>query len=224
MLQEKIGEIVAKDLRAAEVFKNHDIDFCCGGGVTLQRAAQKRGLDPELLIEEINTKISNQNTNITNYIELSNKEIIDTIINKYHNITRKNLDFITPILDKVARVHGDRHPELIKVKEIFEESKIDLLKHMKEEEEKVFPKILQLSDTNDTETIESIVKEINSLIDDHELEGNRYRVLKELTNGFTPPKDACNTYLLTFYKLKEFKEILEEHVHLENNILFKKIF
>ncbi len=37
-----IGEIVATDFRAASVFKEAGIDFCCGGKMSIGRPATKR--------------------------------------------------------------------------------------------------------------------------------------------------------------------------------------
>ncbi|MCB0616560.1 MAG: hemerythrin domain-containing protein, partial [Phaeodactylibacter sp.] len=44
--------------------------------------------------------------------------------------------------------------------------------------------------------------------------------IRELSNGFTPPEGACNTYRVLYALLEEFEEDLHRHVHLENNILF----
>ena len=44
--------------------------------------------------------------------------------------------------------------------------------------------------------------------------------IRELTNNYTPPKDACTTFMVTLAELKEFEEDLHKHVHFENNILF----
>jgi regulator of cell morphogenesis and NO signaling len=57
---------------------------------------------------------------------------------------------------------------------------------------------------------------------EHDAEGERFRKIAELTNNYTPPTDACNTYRVTFLMLKEFEEDLHLHIHLENNILFPK--
>ena len=50
----KIGDLVTKDFRAAEVFKRAGIDFCCGGDQTLEEACRSKKLDLAS-IEIINT-------------------------------------------------------------------------------------------------------------------------------------------------------------------------
>ena len=57
---------------------------------------------------------------------------------------------------------------------------------------------------------------------EHSAEGDRFRDIERLSNNYTPPEDACNTYRVTFAMLKEFQDDLHLHIHLENNILFPK--
>ena len=57
---------------------------------------------------------------------------------------------------------------------------------------------------------------------EHEEVGNLFKELREITNGFTPPEYACNTWRVLYAKLNEFEEDLFTHIHLENNILFPK--
>jgi len=57
---------------------------------------------------------------------------------------------------------------------------------------------------------------------EHDVEGERFRKIAELTNNYTPPADACTTYRVAFSMLQEFEEDLHKHIHLENNILFKR--
>jgi regulator of cell morphogenesis and NO signaling len=57
---------------------------------------------------------------------------------------------------------------------------------------------------------------------EHEAAGDELFEIRSLTNNYTPPADACNTYRICYQELKEFEEDLHKHVHLENNILFPK--
>ena len=50
---ETVGEIAAKDLRKAEVFKKYGIDFCCGGKKTLKQACEEKGIEIEALEAEL---------------------------------------------------------------------------------------------------------------------------------------------------------------------------
>jgi regulator of cell morphogenesis and NO signaling len=60
------------------------------------------------------------------------------------------------------------------------------------------------------------------MMHEHTAEGERFRKIEALSDNYTPPTDACNTYRVTFALLKEFETDLHLHIHLENNILFPK--
>jgi regulator of cell morphogenesis and NO signaling len=57
---------------------------------------------------------------------------------------------------------------------------------------------------------------------EHEGAGDIMKEIRELSHQFTPPADACRTYQILYLNLAGFEEDLHKHVHLENNILFKK--
>jgi regulator of cell morphogenesis and NO signaling len=48
-------------------------------------------------------------------------------------------------------------------------------------------------------------------------------MIRHLAKGYAIPGDVCNTYMVTYQKLKEFEDDLHKHVHLENNILFPNV-
>lgn len=50
---ETVGHIVARDGRTAAIFSRHGIDFCCGGGQTLQQACAATHLDVNVVIREL---------------------------------------------------------------------------------------------------------------------------------------------------------------------------
>ena len=57
---------------------------------------------------------------------------------------------------------------------------------------------------------------------EHEETGDVLEELVELSDGFTVPDDACNTYRALYGFLTEFEATTKKHIHLENNILFPK--
>lgn len=220
----KVGEIVAKDIRAAEVLKKYGIDFCCGGGISLERACNKKGLDPKEVMQQIDNHLeSTTNVGIDfNFMPMG--ALADYIEAKHHNYVRESIDFIEPLLEKVVRVHGDSHPELNEISDLFFQSVNELSLHMKKEEKTVFPLIKALEEgrLKELDPDASVKYPIEMMEYEHTEEGDRFKRIQELTNNYTPPADACNTYKLVYHKLKEFNEDLEQHIHLENNILFQK--
>ena len=130
-------------------------------------------------------------------------------------------------LQRVSSKHGDRHPEMYKVFEAFNAVKEEMEEHMKKEELILFPRIKSLETliTEKTElklNITYLQAPINMMEEEHEQAGKLLAEIRELTNNYAPPDDACTTYRLSFAALKAFELDLHQHVHLENNILFPK--
>ena len=98
--------------------------------------------------------------------------------------------------------------------------------HMKKEELILFPFIKRMVRAKaegikiESPQFATVENPIALMKHDHEAEGDRFRNIAELTNSYTPPADACNTYKVTFAMLDEFEKDLHLHIHLENNILF----
>ena len=54
---------------------------------------------------------------------------------------------------------------------------------------------------------------------EHEAVGAMLRRLRELTDDYTVPAEACNTWRALWVGLADLERALHEHIHLENNIL-----
>ncbi|HSC54885.1 MAG TPA: iron-sulfur cluster repair di-iron protein [Phnomibacter sp.] len=219
-----IGELVASDYRTAAVFKRNGVDFCCNGNTTISDACQKKKIDELALIEDLVaiTSSTNSDTNV-DFQSWPLDLLADYIEKRHHRYVELKIREITPFLNKVARVHGERHPELLEVESLFRASAIELSEHMIKEERIVFPFVRQLVTGAETVSgLRSVQQPIAVMMNEHSAEGERFRRIAEITNDYTPPADACNTYMVTFKLLQEFEENLHEHIHLENNILFPK--
>lgn len=222
-----IGELVAKDYRAASVFKNSKIDFCCSGNRTIEDACTQKKLDSNKLIEQlIAVTTQNKDTGV-DYNTWPLDLLADYVEKKHHRYVEAKTLEIMPFLEKIVRVHGDRHPELQEVEQLFKASTGELAQHMKKEELILFPFIRKMVAAKTSGTVAqasfgTIKNPIQMMMHEHEGEGERFRKIAELTNNYTPPADACNTYRVTFSLIKEFEEDLHLHIHLENNILFPK--
>ena len=123
---------------------------------------------------------------------------------------------------KIASVHGERHPELRDVANLFSQINEELLQHLKNEEEVLFPSIKQAKNILSETEKATILSEISRLSGEHEFAGGGMDKINVITSNYKVPDDGCNTYIIAFKLLKEFEDNLHIHVHLENNILFPK--
>ena len=227
-LEKSIGQLVAEDYRTAQVFKAHKIDFCCKGNRTLTEVATKKGLNLEAISEELEAVRSNGQENLPDFKTWPLDLLIDYIEKTHHRYVEKQIPVLKQYLNKLNRVHGERHPELFDIFEQFNTSAGELSMHMKKEELVLFPYIRKMvAGPTGSEALEkphfgSVSNPIQMMMGEHDNEGERFRTIAKLSNDYTPPEDACNTYRVAFSLLQEFEDDLHRHIHLENNILFPK--
>jgi regulator of cell morphogenesis and NO signaling len=223
-----IGSYVAQDFRTAALFSKYKIDFCCKGNTTLDEVCKAKGLDVNQIENEINAVLNSNSSTEMNFKAFSPSLLIDYILETHHKYIEAKTPILLMYLDKLCKVHGERHPELFEINNIFKIASSELLNHLQKEEIVLFPFIKTMSYAiKNHETIQqpgfgTVENPITILQHDHEMEGNLFDQISQLTNEYNPPVDACETYKVTFAMLKEFELDLHKHIHLENNILFQK--
>jgi regulator of cell morphogenesis and NO signaling len=223
-----IGELVASDYRKAEVFKKFGLDFCCGGKKTLAQACKSKGIDVlqvEKELDAVDTAVAIPSEDYNNW---NIGFLVDYILNTHHRYIKQAIPVIYDYTQKVARVHGDRHPEAKAIAEKFLFVTDELNRHICKEEEVLFPYIKHLAIANDNgmkveaSPFGSVEAPIAAMEHEHDIVGEMMEEIKKLANNYVPPADACTTYKLSYLKLQEFEDDLHKHIHLENNILFPK--
>ena len=225
---ETLGEIAAKDLRKAEVFKKYGLDFCCGGKKTVKEACAEKGIDVTKVEKELQEADKNPSARPLPYNDWGLDFLSDYIVNTHHSYIRKTLPDIRGYALKVAQVHGAHHPELIPIRQLVEEVNKELSEHIVKEETVLFPFIKELVMAKDRSQspravqFGSVENPIHMMEAEHETAGRCMEEIRSLSNNYTLPGDACASYSLLFKMLNDFEEDLHIHVHLENNILFPK--
>lgn len=226
---ETLGEIAAKDLRKAEVFRKYGLDFCCGGKKTVKEACAEKGLD----VTRIEQELQQADRNVTAarplpYNDWDPAFLADYIVNTHHTYVRQMLPDISAYAQKVARVHGSQHPELLEINRLVEAINAELMGHLPKEEDILFPFIKKLVQAKANGlplerphfgTVENPVRMMEM---EHESAGQDLEQIRVLSTDYALPEDACGSYRLLFKMLEEFESDLHIHIHLENNILFPK--
>lgn len=222
---EKIGDIVSEFPGASNLFKEYKIDFCCGGNRPLSDAIAKQHLATEEVITKLNNMYkeamswSLQNTDWRNE---SSSSLIDHIVNKHHEYLQRELPLLSEFTTKILRVHGAHHTELATLHRLFHQVKLELDQHLIREEISLFPLIKEYEKDSSPERLDEIAKLLQEMESEHDQAGTIVKEMREVTNQYQLPQDACRTYTLTFQKLQEFESDLFEHIHLENNVLFPR--
>ena len=225
-----VSEIVRQDYRTASVFRKHNIDFCCGGKWSLGMVCEMNDLKYESLKAELE--------NATRTIQLSNTLRFDQwrvdflteyIINIHHHYLRDSLPKIREYLITFADGHLNKFPYLSEVLKGFNYLYKDIFPHLDQEEEILFPYIRHIAHAYESKesyasllvrTLRKPVEEV--MHHEHESISKTLYQLRELTENYTPPENACVSHRVAFSMLKELDNDLVQHIYLENNILFPK--
>jgi regulator of cell morphogenesis and NO signaling len=225
---ETLGQIAAKDLRKAQVFKKYGLDFCCGGKKTVKEACAEKGLDVTKVEQELQQADKIIASRPLPYTDWTLDFLADYIVNTHHSYVRKSLPDITAYAQKVMKVHGKHHPELLRINQLVQDVNAELTSHMVKEEKVLFPYVKELvAAKNNTSPLHAahfgtVQNPINMMEMEHEMVGKNLDEIRELSNNYLLPEDACASYSLLYRLLDEFEDDLHLHIHLENNILFPK--
>ena len=223
--QATIGDIVATSYQAAAVFEQFGIDFCCGGRRSVTDACRSAAVDPAAVVRALQAIAPPTEPGQPDVTSWPLDRLATHIVETHHAYVKSALPLIAGYLAKLQAVHGQRHPELVRIAEVFEGIGRDLLQHMMKEEHVLFPYLRELAAANGGlhpcpfGTVENPIRMMER---EHQEAGDELRLLRELTHGYTPPADGCTTYGVCFAELERFERDLHRHVHLENNVLFPR--
>ncbi len=215
---QSVGEIASRIPGASRVFESHHIDYGCGGTRTLREACVEAHVSVETVLAEIDAL---RPAEMRNWASLST--LVAHIIDTHHAYAREAISRVTPMMNKVRNTHESRHPELVRVAELFNRLCADLAPHMRVEEGTLFPAILQMARPDCSPTArEGLRMSIRVMHHDHEEVSLILRQLREATSGYETPPDACAMYTSLYREIEAFETDLHEHIHLENNVLMRR--
>jgi regulator of cell morphogenesis and NO signaling len=151
-------------------------------------------------------------------------ELIDHILSAHHEHLRLELPRLSEMAAKVAHAHGERFPWVLECRHVLSEFRAELESHMAKEEQVLFPMIRQIERAEPVSFAHcgGLHNPFMVMEHDHDVAGNALSRMRELSSGFTPPANACNTFRAWLQGLAELEADLHEHIHEENNILFPR--
>lgn len=222
-----VAEVVSKNLGSDQVFSKYKIDFCCGGGDSLEKACSNSGVDFETLkleIEEINTKIKGAVT----LDDLDIPTLIAQAKNGYHTSISDRIFEILPFAAKVAEVHGNEHKEVIKINELIQVVDTSLKESFLISIMNLYPiidEIVVLNNKSEEIPLELLQNFQQSIqkIENIEIKiGNDFKEISNLSSNYTTPKAACNSYKYLYESLKHLEHEVHNYMHFEKNVLIPK--
>lgn len=219
-----VKDYVARDFRSAAIFEKYGIDYCCKGQRPLGEACTESGINTAQLESDL-LSLKNQPAGDRNrYHDWKLDYLIQHIIHNHHSYIETSVPRLTQLLRKIVSVHSERHPELIPLSAAFEKLASELKPHLEKEENAVFPAITALVQSGSPEPgrEQSIMRLIQELESEHLKAGSALEEIRQLTENYRVPEDACGTFAVTYQELQSFEADLHLHVYLENTILFPR--
>jgi regulator of cell morphogenesis and NO signaling len=225
-----VSDIVVNDYRAADIFRKYGINFCCGGKIPLETACQAMGLDPLVVLRDLEQATQERSiSHSLSYDEWSLPFLTDYIIHVHHAYLKKALPEIKDYLWRFAEGHTTKFPYLPSLQSDFMHLYTEMIPHMREEEEVMFPYIRQIANAYEKNEpyaallVRTLRKPVeNMMLHEHEMVGKILKKFRQVTGNYIFPENSCVNHKVTFSKLKELDSDLVQHMHLENNILFPK--
>jgi len=225
-----ITDIVNADYRTADIFRNHGIEFCCGGRRPLEQACEEKSIDPDMIQQELELATRRVYLpNDLNYKDWSIEFLTDYIINIHHEYLRKSLPAATEFLARFTEGHHKKFPYVIELEKSFNNIVKGILPQLAEKEEIIFPYLRQVSHAYSSKApyagllVRTLRKPVKSMLQsEHQFVYKNLSRMRELTNHYTAPENACPNHRVTFLKLNEIDNDLVQHLYLETSILFPK--
>jgi len=213
-----VGELVAERPGRSRVFQSFKVDFCCQGARTLSEACAHKGIALAAVIGQLEAEMAEAVGPLQNPAGLPPHELADYIITTHHAYLRREFPRLRAMSERVAHVHGGHIPSLVEVFDVYRGLEAELNSHMMKEEQILFPAVSAMSRGESGPV--ALDAPIACMIHEHDDAGSALARLHELTGGYQPPADACNTYRALFAGLADLEEDLHRHIHLENSVLF----
>ena len=224
-----VREIALEMPVTTRVFEEFKIDYCCHGNTPFDEACRNVGASPDVVLTKIDSVLGVAGgPDRDSYSAMELSDLIEHILEKHHVYTKAEMEQLTPLMAKVASRHGDHNPYLLELKELFQELCYDLEPHMTKEEMVLFPYIekLEYNHMNHLNaafppfgTVQHPVSMMNI---EHEQVGEILEKMREVTNDYALPPEACPSFTALYHRLGEFERDIHQHIHLENNVLFPR--
>lgn len=224
----RVREIVVANPRAAKVFEDAGVDYCCGGEKSLSDACSRTGVSAEDILQRLQENSEQAGPDAVNWAAASLSTLTQHIVEKHHRYVRNAIPRVRSLLERVKAKHGVNHPELTGIEERFFDLGEELQMHMHKEEQILFPYIEALdraaggNDRLESSCFGTVRNPVHMMMQEHDSAGELLREMRKLSSGYRAPADVCESYHELYRSLKEFEMDLHTHIHLENNILFPR--
>ena len=220
-----LAALVDQHPSLARELERRGLDYCCGGRRSLADSCAAAGLDPKATADELLATITSVEP--APWTSFGAAELIDHLLETHHRYLWDEMPRLSALVEKVAGVHGGRHPELADIRQCWDEIRADMEPHLMKEERVLFPMTRELAASHATAGGEApafhcgtLRNPISVMLSEHDRMGELLARMRRLTDGYQAPADGCASYTALFAALMQFEMDTHLHVHKENNVLF----
>lgn len=212
--EQSLGEIARNLPGATRLFRRFGMDFCCGGTRSLREEVKRKGVKLEDVVVSLET-LENGKPQDKDWGKATTKELIAHILERYHVRHREQLPELIRLAEKVERVHAGHTEAPLGLAAHLAWMLEELEDHMVKEERILFPMLMRGQGHMAGGPISVMEAE-------HIQHGEALERMMGLVHQLALPEDACNSWRALYLGVGELRDDLMEHIHLENNILFKQ--
>jgi regulator of cell morphogenesis and NO signaling len=228
-----VRELVGRHPQTRPVFEEYGIDYCCGGGKCLTEAAGERGAKVSALLDALQkaleTPVDKGEAVEKDWYATPLDELANHIIDAHHGYMKAALPRVRSLISKVLSAHGEHHGNMLRqVQDLFNALDAEITSHLMKEEQVLFPYIIAAAThlrhgaQPPSAPCGSARFPIGQMEHEHESAGQVLAKLREVTDNYSLPPDACPTFAALYEELQRMEADLHQHIHLENNILFPR--
>jgi regulator of cell morphogenesis and NO signaling len=225
-----VRELALEIPNATRIFEKMKIDYCCGGNKSLEEACATAGVEVAEL-ERLFAQATESEASLNGLLDFQNLSLTDLIghiLAKHHVYTKEEMARLQPLIAKVISAHGENHPELGQIGDVFQQVCADLTPHMAKEEKVLFPYLEELEASllqnrpAPFAPFGTVKNPVRMMMMEHDTVGDLLRELRALSSDYAVPADGCISYQTLYQALEVFEKDLHQHIHLENNVLFPR--
>ena len=97
-----VGEVVKTNYKTASLFLANNIDYCCGGRVTISKACSEVGIDSHQLIMQLDAMLGQDDPDMQYINDLDLEELSRYIEKRHHSYVRESIPFLEKSLERFS--------------------------------------------------------------------------------------------------------------------------
>ena len=224
---QSIRDIAANQPSAIALFERFEMDVCSLADKSLQEACSELHLSLDQVLEKLGECGGHENGSApSDPSALSCTRLIQHIVRVHHQRVRQDLPSLVRLARKLADTNGEQAPVLKTLEKLIAQLQQEMLSHIQKEEGVLFPFIVQMEEGSILAhppahaCFRTVSHPVFMMVQEHESTSSIMKDVRGCTGDFTLPEGACPTHRALFDGLRAFETDLQEHIHLENDILF----